>query len=115
MIVRQESKTQYYCSELRSSIAWVETYDNQSRIDGVKVYVNGSRDKSIQPKDEYYSSGDIFYSDARVYYFSLPFVKKGTSDEVDLEKTTLDPRYFTTVYFTEEQPIRQKTVEIVVP
>ncbi|MET2850210.1 hypothetical protein ABXV23_26320, partial [Vibrio owensii] len=25
------------------------------------------------------------------------------------------PRYFTTVYFTEEQPIRQKTVEIVVP
>ncbi|OJW54734.1 MAG: hypothetical protein BGO55_15285 [Sphingobacteriales bacterium 50-39] len=115
VIVRQESKTQYYCSELRSSIAWVETYDNQSRIDGVKVYVNGSRDKSIQPKDEYYSSGDIFYSDARVYYFSLPFVKKGTSDEVDLEKTTLDPRYFTTVYFTEEQPIRQKTVEIVVP
>jgi len=115
VIVREESKTQYYCSELRASIPWVETYDGQSRIDGVKVYVNGSRDKSIQPKDEYYSSGDIFYSDARVYYFSLPFARKGTSDEVDLEKTTLDPRYFTTVYFTEEQLVRQKTVEIVVP
>jgi hypothetical protein len=115
VVVRQESKAQYYCSELRSSIPWVEMYDNQSRIDGVKIFVNGSRDKSIQPKDDFYSSGDIFYSDARVYYFSLPFAKKGTSDEVDLEKTTLDPRYFTTVYFTEEQPVRQKTVEIVVP
>ncbi|HVU55299.1 MAG TPA: transglutaminase-like domain-containing protein [Puia sp.] len=115
VIVRQESKTQYYCSELRASIPWVEMYDGQSRIDGVKVYVNGSRDKSIQPKDDYYSSGEFFYSDERVYYFNLPFLKKGTSDEVDLEKTTLDPRYFTTVYFTEEQLVRQKTVEIMVP
>jgi hypothetical protein len=115
VVVHEESKTQYFCSELRSSIPWVEMYDNQSRIDGVKVYVNGSRDKSIQPKDDYYSSGDIFYSDERVFYFSLPFVKKGTMDEVDLEKTTLDPRYFTTVYFTEEQLVRQKTVEIVIP
>jgi len=115
VIIRQEQKTTYYCAELRASIPWVETYDGQSRIDGVKIYVNGSRDKSIQPKDEFYSSGDIFYSDQRVYYFSLPFLKKGTSNEVDLEKTTLDPRYFTTIYFPEEQPVRQKTVEIAVP
>lgn len=115
VVVRQESKTQYYCSELRASIPWVEMYDGQSRIDGVKIYVNGSRDKTIQPRDDYYSSGDFFYSDERVYYFSLDFVKKGTTDEVDLEKTTLDPRYFTAVYFPEEQLVRQKTVEIVVP
>lgn len=115
VIIRQEQKTIYYCNELRSSIPWVETYDGQSRIDGVKIYVNGNRDRSIQPKDEFYSSGDIFYSDQRVYYFSLYFLKKGTSDEVDLEKTTLDPRYFTTIYFPEEQRVRQKTVEIVVP
>ncbi|HEY8969013.1 MAG TPA: transglutaminase domain-containing protein [Puia sp.] len=115
VVVRQESKTQYYCSELRASIPWVEMYDGQSRIDGVKIFVNGSRDRSIQPKDDYYSSGDFFYSDERVYYFSLPFVKKGTTSEVDMEKTTLDPRYFTTVYFPEEQTVRQKTVEIVVP
>src|SRR5689334_22948560 len=47
VIIRQEHKTTYYCSELRSSIPWIETYDGQSRIDGVKIYVNGSRDKSI--------------------------------------------------------------------
>jgi transglutaminase-like putative cysteine protease len=115
VIIRQEQKTTYYCAELRASIPWIETYDGQSRIDGVKIYVNGSRDKSIQPKDEFYSSGDIFFSDQRVYYFTLPFLKKGTSNEVDLEKTTLDPRYFTTIYFPEEQPVRQKTVEIAVP
>jgi len=115
VIIRQQDKTTYYCSELRSSILWSEMYDDESSIEEVKVYVNGSRDKTIQPKKEFYSSGDIFYSDAHVCYFSLPFVKKGTSDEVQLEKTTLDPRYFTEIFFTEEQAVRQKTVEILVP
>lgn len=115
VIIRQEGKTTYYCSELRAAIPWVESYDGQSSIDGVKIYVNGSRDKTIQPKDEYYSSGDIFFSDQRVYYFSLPFLKKGTTDEVELQKTTLDPRYFTSVYFQEDRAVRQKTVELVIP
>lgn len=115
VVIRRKDKITYYCNELRSAITWSEMYDDQENIDDLKIYVNGSRDKNIQPKKEFYSSGDIFYSDARVCYFSLPFIKKGTSDEVELEKTTLDPRYFTSVYFTEEQIVRQKTVEIVVP
>ncbi|HMH20930.1 MAG TPA: transglutaminase domain-containing protein [Puia sp.] len=115
VVIRQEDKTTYYCSELRADISWVESYDDQSSIDGVKIYVNGSRDKTIKPKDEYYSSDDIFFSDQRVFYFSLPFLKKGTSDEVEMQKTTLDPRYFTSVYFTEQQAVRQKTVELVIP
>jgi len=115
VIIRQEDKTTYYCRELRSDILWSEMYDDLSHIDGVKIYVNGSRNKTLPVKDEFYSSGDFFFSDERVCYFSLPFVKKGTSDEVEMEKTLLDPRYFTSVYFTEEQAVRQKTVEIVVP
>ncbi|HXB92956.1 MAG TPA: transglutaminase domain-containing protein, partial [Puia sp.] len=115
VIIRQENKTTYFCQELRSGILWSEMYDDQSRIDGLKIYINGSRDKTLPVKDENYSSGDIFYSDARVCYFTLPFIKKGTSDEVEMEKTMLDPRYFTTVYFTEDQMVQQKTVEIVVP
>ena len=115
VIIRQEDKTTYYCSELRAAIPWVESYDDQSSIDEVKIYVNGSRDKTIQTRDEYYSSGDIFFSDERVYYFSLPFIKKGTSDEVEMQKKTLDPRYFNAVYFTEQQAVRQKTVELVIP
>jgi hypothetical protein len=115
VIIREESKTTYYCSEIKTEMPWVESYDGQSTIDEVKVFVNGSRDKTIKAKDEFYSSGDIFFSDQRVYYFNLPFVKKGTSDEVEMEKTTLDPRYFTSIYFTEEQKVVEKTVEIVVP
>ena len=115
VIIRQENKTTYFCQELRSGILWSEMYDDQSHIDGLKIYINGSRDKTVPVKDENYSSGDIFYSDARVCYFTLPFIKKGTSDEVEMEKTMFDPRYFTTVYFTEEQMVQQKTVEIVVP
>lgn len=115
VVIRHEGKTTYYCNELRAEIPWAELYDAQSSIDGVKIFVNGSRDKTIKAKDDYYSTGDIFFSDQRIYYFSLPFVKKGTSDEVDLEKTTYDPRYFTAIYFPEEQAVSQKTVELVVP
>ena len=115
VVIRQDSKATYYCSELKTSILWSEFYNQQSSIDGIKIYVNGSRDKTIQPKDELYSSNDIFYSDQRVYYFTLPFIKKGTSDEIELQKTTLDPRYFSSIFFTEEQPVQQKTVELVIP
>lgn len=115
VVIRQEGKTTYYCNELRAEMPWAELYDGQSSIDGVKIFVNGSRDRTIKPKDEFYSSGDIFFSDQRVYYFNLPFIKKGTSNEVDLEKTALDPRYFTSVFFPEEQSVKQKSVELVVP
>jgi len=115
VVIRQEYKTTYYCSELRTEIPWSVSYNNQSSIDDLKIYLNGSRDKTIQPKNEYYSSNDIFLSDEKICYFSLPFIKKGTSDEVQLEKTTLDPRYFAIIYFTEDQVVRQKSVEIVVP
>jgi len=115
VVIKQEEKTTYYCSQLRSEILWSEMYDDQSSIDGVKIYVNGSREKTIPVKDEYYSADGFFFSDERIYYFTLPFLKKGTSDEVEMEKTMLDPRYFTSIYFTEEQAVRQKTVEIVVP
>jgi Transglutaminase-like superfamily len=115
VVIRQEDKTTYYCSELRTEIPWSEFYDDQSSIDDLKIYLNGSRDKTIQPKNEYYSSGDIFLTDEKICYFSLPFLKKGTTDEVQLEKTTLDPRYFSIIYFTEDQAVRQKSVEIVVP
>jgi len=61
VIIHQEDKTTYYCSELRTEISWAEFYDDQSSIDELMIYLNGSRDKTIQPKNEY-SSVDFVYS-----------------------------------------------------
>jgi hypothetical protein len=51
VIIHQQDKTTYYCSELRTEIPWSEFYDDQSSIDDLKIYLNGSRDKTIQPKN----------------------------------------------------------------
>ncbi len=113
--VKEQSKTTYYCNSFRTAIPVVEFYDDKSTIDEVKIYVDGSKAKDIKPKYEYYSVENIFYSDAHVCYFQLPLEKKGTESEVQIEKTINDPRYFTTIFFSEALKVENKQVTIVVP
>ncbi|HEY0611719.1 MAG TPA: transglutaminase domain-containing protein, partial [Chitinophaga sp.] len=113
--IKQESRTVYSCNEFRTTIPYVAFYDDLSRIDELRIFVNGRRAKYISPKYEYYSIDNIFYSDARVCYFSLPLEKKGEESAVELEKTMLDPRYFTSIYFDEAFTVQQKEIKLVVP
>lgn len=113
--IKQESRTVYSCNEFRTSVPYVASYDDLSRIDELRVFVNGDRAKYIKPQYEYYSVDNIFYSDARVCFFSLPLEKKGTESAVEMEKTILDPRYFTSIYFTEAYSTLQKEIKLVVP
>jgi hypothetical protein len=113
--IKQESRTVYACNEFRTSVPYVAFYDDLSKIDELRVYVNGSRNKYINPQYQYYSVDNIFYSDARVCFFSLPLEKKGTESVVEMEKTMLDPRYFTSIYFNEAYTTGQKEIKLVVP
>jgi hypothetical protein len=45
----------------------------------------------------------------------LPLLKKGSTSEVIFEKTTIDPHYFTSVYFMDEQAIEEQEIKLVVP
>lgn len=113
--IRQESNTTYSCNEFRTAVPYVAFYDDLSRIDELRIYVNGDRAKYIKPEYQYYSVDNIFYSDARVCFFKLPLEKKGTESTVEMEKTILDPRYFTSIYFNEAFTTRQKEIKLVVP
>lgn len=113
--IKQRFSTTYRCDEFRGSIPYVEFYDDYSRIDEVKAYVNGDRIKGLKPDHGYHSVEGYFYSDARVCGFMLPLEKKGTESRVELEKTILDPRYFTSVYFNEDFFLEQKEISLVVP
>lgn len=113
--VKQESQVVYQCNAYRTSLPVVEFYNDQVEINEVAAKVDGDRVKNLAPVREYYSSEGIFYSDARVCYFTLPLEKKNSTSEVRFEKTILDPRYFTNVFFTESYPVQQKEVTIVVP
>jgi hypothetical protein len=48
-------------------------------------------------------------------FFKLPLEKKGSISKVKFEKTVLDPRYFTNIFFTESYYIEKKHVSIIVP
>ncbi len=113
--VKEKSNRTYYCNSYRADIPVVEFYNDMERIDDVDILVDQSKKHGIIPKHDYYSSEGIFYSDARVCYFSLPLVKKGSNSKVSIGKTILDPNYFTSVHFMERQSILDQEIRIVVP
>lgn len=113
--VQQQLYTKYFCNQFRTSLPVVETYNDFTTINNVSIYVNGSKTTSIKPLYDYYSVSDVFYSDARVCYFTLPLEKKGSNSEVRFEKTVQDPRYFTTIFFSEGYKVANKTVVVAIP
>jgi hypothetical protein len=115
VIVKEQLSTSYICSKYRASLPVVEFYNDELQITDVNARINGNRVRNFKPVYEYYSSNGVFYSDARVCYFTLPLEQKGQTADVTFEETVLDPRYFTSIYFTDQYFIKKKEIEIVVP
>lgn len=113
--IKEKSERTYFCNEYRANTQVVEFYNDIERIDDLEIRVSGSKKHGIIPKYEYYSSEGIFYSDAHVCYFSLPVEKKGATSEVTIDKTILDPKYFTQILFADNLPIVNQTITIEVP
>ncbi len=113
--IKEESSRIYTCNNYRTDVQVVEFYDDIETMDDVNIYVNNSRKNSVTPKYDYYNSDGIFYSDAHVCYFMLPLLKQGSTSEVIFKKTTLDPRYFTSIYFMDDKEILEQEVKIIVP
>ncbi len=115
VVVKQNMATTYECNSYRTTVPISEFYDNKTTIDDVKIFVNENKVKYISPSYEYYSINGIFYSDAHICYFNLPLEKKGSTSEVNFEKTILDPRYFTSIYFSDNYNVAHKIINIEVP
>ena len=113
--VKQTMETSYLCNDFRISIPIVEFYNKQIEVNDVSIWIDGNKVKGFSPDNDYYSVDGIFYSDARICFFKLPLEKKGSTSKVRFEKTILDPRYFTNIFFTESYYIEKKQVSIIVP
>jgi Transglutaminase-like superfamily len=115
VVVKSTLQTIYRCNAFRTDMQVAEWYNDQYKIDDVSINVNGSRARYIKVEYEYYSSNNIFYTDSRICHFNMPFEKKDSENKVEFEKTILDPRYFTSVYFTNPLFAAQKVIVIEVP
>jgi hypothetical protein len=115
VLIKEESHKTYTCNNYRTDIQVAEFYNDIETIDDVDIRVNDSKKHGIVPRYEYYNSDGVFYSDAHVCFFNLPLLKKGSTSEVTFKKTTLDPHYFTSIYFMDEQEIQDQEVKLIVP
>ena len=113
--ISEQSRRIYRCRSYRTEITVAEFYDDMETIDDVSILVDGSKKHGVTPTCEYFNVDGIFYSDAHVCYFQLPLTRKEGTSEVQFRKTTLDPRYFTNIFFAEDREIEQQEIRLIIP
>ena len=92
-----------------------EIYNNDVTIDNVEARVDNHAVRDLNPTYSYYSADDVFFSDEKICYFPLFLPKKGASGNVVFTESVDDPRYFTTIYFSEQFEVKQREVTIRIP
>lgn len=99
----------------RAGIKKYEFYDSESKIDDIYLKYRNDKKTAFVVKDEVYHDADLFYHDARVKYIDVDFPVQGYTYNYALDKEYGDVKYFTALYFNDEFPVLQKTIEITVP
>ncbi|WP_298501893.1 transglutaminase domain-containing protein [uncultured Maribacter sp.] len=99
----------------RSDIQKYVFYDNTSSVTVFNTRYRNSKVVHFPKKDEFYTSGDIFYNDARVKYMAIDFPVKGFKYLFHLKKEYTDSKYFTQVSLIDEYPTINKSVSFMVP
>lgn len=110
IVIKEKKETLYEASKMGRIHPVNEYYSSQTSLEKVNV-----KKKWGNPEYKQYSSDDMFYSDVKVCMMKLNLDRKGSTGEVNIEKVYNDPRYFTTVYFTEPEYVKEKTVTFSIP
>jgi hypothetical protein len=111
--INERSQTRYK-NTLATTLHITEFYNNQSKIISINCRLNNKSVKDFNPTDTYYSDKDIFHSDQRLNYFPLEMPANSLA-EVTVEKSTLDPLYFNTIYFSDKYAAANKEIILKIP
>lgn len=111
LFIDEKSTARYECTKEARNFVIAEFYNNYLEIKDIEV----SGLKGVKPQYQMYQKEGVFYSDTKVCLLELPFTWKNKSAEVSFEKIFHDPHFFTTIYLSESQFIKSKTVKFIVP
>jgi hypothetical protein len=111
--VNERTRTQYKNTQA-TVLHITEFYNDQSKIISIACRLNNKSVKDFSPVDTYYTDKGIFHSDQRINYFPLD-MPANSSVDITVEKSTLDPLYFNTIYFSEPYPTANKVVIVKIP
>lgn len=113
--IKEKQTVSYTSTRFQATVPVALNYNNQVTLTSVNCEVDGRKPRDFKPVYTYYGSDDIFYSDEKICYFPMAIPRKGALGVVTFEQTVNDPRYFTSIYFTEPYALEQKTVAIKIP
>ncbi|QXP59199.1 transglutaminase-like domain-containing protein [Olleya sp. HaHaR_3_96] len=99
----------------RSDIQLYCVYDDQTEINTFNITYKTNKDAYFRIIDEAYTSQDLFHVDTRVKYTNIDFPLLGYKYHNTIDKTYLDVKYLTKLYFNDNYPIVKKTIKIEVP
>lgn len=112
----EQSNIKYKTNKAGAEVNFAQFYNDRSKISNVKYVLDKKMPLyGFKPNDSFYQSESIFYSDARVSFFNVSLPKITSELSITYDKLTDDPRYFTTIYFTENYDLDFKTIEITIP
>ena len=113
--IKQKLSTTYASANYAVNYPITEVYNKHISINDVSCKVDGHTPKGFKPVYTYYGEEDVFYSDAKVCYFSMYLPKKGSLGQVTFTETLDDPRYFTNIYFANSAATQKMEVNILIP
>jgi len=113
--IKQVLNNVYTNDSYMVTVPIVEDYNDYITINEVECKIDNHTPKDFKPEYSYYSVDDVFYTDSRVCYFPLALVKKGTKGNVTFTETVSDPKFFTSVYFSEPYKVSSKEISFKIP
>jgi hypothetical protein len=118
LYVTQEIKEELICLSADNG-AYINAigYDDNSEIKSFNLYdAEGTLNnyQALTSRQTYEQNG-IFYSDAKIFAYSIPMDKIGARSSYKLEKKYNDVKYVTSFYFHENYPTLEKTINFNVP
>ncbi|WCT10064.1 transglutaminase-like domain-containing protein [Mucilaginibacter jinjuensis] len=113
--INQDQATTYVSEGYQATMPIAIMYNDQIKINSVSCKVDGHTPSDFKPYYGFYTVSDVFYSDAKVCLFPMLLKNKGSKGEVKVEETYNDPRYFTSISFSDEVDIAHKEITIKVP
>lgn len=113
--INRKSTIDYISNAYQVNYPVAEFYNDHITINSVTCKVDGRTPRDFKPRYSYYGEENVFYSDARMCYFSMPLTKTGSTGSVTFDETYDDPRYFTAIHFTGNEGIKHKEVTVKIP
>ncbi len=90
-------------------------YNDNNKVEDTEVKYTSGKLVKTQNICGNYEVEDVFYSDAKVCSYKFNFLYEGTEISFHSRTRYTDPRYFTRIFFHDDEPAMERQITLTVP